>query len=70
MAQGIQLVSSKTRIQTEVWIMPKPMHLTTKLHGRWQAVFFGNIFAKAEWQQDQATITADFTESISTLPST
>lgn len=50
--------------------MPKPMHLAIKLHGRWQAVFLGNIFAKAEWQHDQATIMAGFTDSISTLPST
>lgn len=70
MSQGIQLVSSKTRIQTEVWMMPKPMHLTTKLHGKWQVVFFDNIFAKGEWQYDQVTIMTGFTDSISTLPST
>lgn len=50
--------------------MPKPMHLTTKLHGKWQVVFFDNIFAKGEWQYDQVTIMTGFTDSISTLPST
>ena len=69
-SQGIQLVSSKTRIQTEVWMMPKPMPLTTRLHGRWQAVFFDDTFAKAEWQHDQVTVMTGFTDSISTLPGT
>lgn len=57
LAQDIQLVSGKTRIQTQVWMMSKPMHLTTMLHSRWWAMFFDNVFANTELECDQVTLT-------------